>query len=231
VGGGVVVEEVGWVDLKGGVKGQPLSCMTRHFFSFSLDPCTLLPRPFARDAHAPHLNSLRPFGDTWWRLAAVCSSWQQRVGRPRAGPTSTTYWKSACSVLHPCLAPYTAPLRTHAHAYTRGARDTLLLHPMCLWALVPPLSPFRFGIAINNDSVVRTVFHKYLHPKEVFISNGVLNQGLAGAINRSGRKDGAGKCVPRCCRVHRWTVGRVVGGLLCTTAVHRWGVGGGGERG
>ena len=57
----------------------------------------------------------------------------------------------------------------------------------------------RFGIAINNDSVVRTVFHKYLHPKEVFIANGVLNQGLADAINRVGKKDATGKYVFAVC--------------------------------
>ncbi len=60
-------------------------------------------------------------------------------------------------------------------------------------AVVAAVFVCRFGIAINNDSVVRTVFHKYLHPKEVFISNGVLNLGLADAIHRVGRKDLSGK--------------------------------------
>jgi intraflagellar transport protein 52 len=31
-----------------------------------------------------------------------------------------------------------------------------------------------FGITANNDSVMRSVFYKYLHPKEVFIAEGVL---------------------------------------------------------
>ncbi|XP_068677841.1 intraflagellar transport protein 52 homolog [Montipora foliosa] len=44
-----------------------------------------------------------------------------------------------------------------------------------------------YGIMVNNDSVVRTVYYKYFHPKEVLISNGVLNR----EINRA-----AGKFVP-----------------------------------
>ena len=35
-----------------------------------------------------------------------------------------------------------------------------------------------FGISINSDVVVRTQFFKYFHPKECFVSNGVLNRGL-----------------------------------------------------
>ena len=34
----------------------------------------------------------------------------------------------------------------------------------------------QFGISVNNDSLVRTSYYKYLHPKEVFISNGILNK-------------------------------------------------------
>ena len=34
----------------------------------------------------------------------------------------------------------------------------------------------EYGMAFNTDAVVRTVYHKYLHPKEVYISNGVLNR-------------------------------------------------------
>ena len=36
----------------------------------------------------------------------------------------------------------------------------------------------EYGIMINNDSVVRTNFHKYFHPKECLVSNGVLNRGI-----------------------------------------------------
>ena len=33
----------------------------------------------------------------------------------------------------------------------------------------------QYGISINNDCVVRTAFYKYLHPKEVYIQSGILN--------------------------------------------------------
>lgn len=34
----------------------------------------------------------------------------------------------------------------------------------------------QYRISINSDCVVRTCFHKYFHPKEVFIQQGVFNQ-------------------------------------------------------
>jgi hypothetical protein len=37
----------------------------------------------------------------------------------------------------------------------------------------------EYGMSINNDSVLRNVFYKYLHPKEVFIAEGVLVPDLA----------------------------------------------------
>mmetsp|Transcript_45851 Transcript_45851/g.103839 ORF Transcript_45851/g.103839 Transcript_45851/m.103839 type:complete len:461 (+) Transcript_45851:52-1434(+) len=37
----------------------------------------------------------------------------------------------------------------------------------------------EFGVSVNSDAVVRTVFHKYHHPKEVFISNGILCQDIS----------------------------------------------------
>lgn len=40
------------------------------------------------------------------------------------------------------------------------------------------------GIMINNDAVVRTVYHKYHHPKEVLISNGVLNRSISKAAGK-----------------------------------------------
>jgi intraflagellar transport protein 52 len=36
----------------------------------------------------------------------------------------------------------------------------------------------QLGISVNNDTVVRKTFYKYLHPKEAFIGNGVLNHEL-----------------------------------------------------
>ena len=45
----------------------------------------------------------------------------------------------------------------------------------------------EFGIYMNEDCVVRTVLHKYFHPKEVCITNGITNR----AVNAA-----AGKFVP-----------------------------------
>lgn len=36
-----------------------------------------------------------------------------------------------------------------------------------------------YGVACNNDSVLRSVFYKYLHPKEVFIADGILVPDIA----------------------------------------------------
>ena len=36
----------------------------------------------------------------------------------------------------------------------------------------------QFGISVNNDTVIRTVYHKYHHPKEVMVQNGILNKDL-----------------------------------------------------
>ncbi|TMW69268.1 hypothetical protein Poli38472_001424 [Pythium oligandrum] len=47
-----------------------------------------------------------------------------------------------------------------------------------------------FGIYINSDAVIRTVYHKYHHPKEVLISNGVVNREIARVMNEiSGKKE------------------------------------------
>lgn len=45
-----------------------------------------------------------------------------------------------------------------------------------------------YGISMNNDNVVRTVYYKYLHPKEVFISNGVINREIARVATLLGSK-------------------------------------------
>lgn len=42
----------------------------------------------------------------------------------------------------------------------------------------------EYGVVVNNDAVVRTVYHKYLHPKEVFVSNGVVNSGVNAAAGK-----------------------------------------------
>ncbi|KAH9631803.1 hypothetical protein HF086_005806 [Spodoptera exigua] len=36
----------------------------------------------------------------------------------------------------------------------------------------------EFGIVVNNDCVVRAKYHKFYHPKECHISNGILNRAV-----------------------------------------------------
>ena len=36
----------------------------------------------------------------------------------------------------------------------------------------------QIGISVNGDSVIRKHFYKYLHPKEAFVGNGILNKEL-----------------------------------------------------
>ncbi|XP_063599987.1 intraflagellar transport protein 52 homolog [Penaeus indicus] len=43
----------------------------------------------------------------------------------------------------------------------------------------------EYGIAVNNDSVVRTCYYKYFHPKECLITNGVLNRAILEASGRN----------------------------------------------
>jgi intraflagellar transport protein 52 len=40
----------------------------------------------------------------------------------------------------------------------------------------------EFGIAVNNDTVVRTAHYKYMHPKEALISDGILNRAIPAAV-------------------------------------------------
>ncbi|XP_014771869.1 intraflagellar transport protein 52 homolog [Octopus bimaculoides] len=42
----------------------------------------------------------------------------------------------------------------------------------------------EYGIMINSDSVVRTSYHKYFHPKEVLVQNGVLNRAISQAAGK-----------------------------------------------
>ncbi|XP_013404647.1 intraflagellar transport protein 52 homolog [Lingula anatina] len=42
----------------------------------------------------------------------------------------------------------------------------------------------QFGIMVNNDSVVRTSYYKYFHPKEALVSNGVLNRAISQAAGK-----------------------------------------------
>eukprot|EP01086_Lenisia_limosa_P002681 TRINITY_DN16627_c0_g1_i1.p1 TRINITY_DN16627_c0_g1~~TRINITY_DN16627_c0_g1_i1.p1 ORF type:complete len:433 (-),score=78.84 TRINITY_DN16627_c0_g1_i1:30-1328(-) len=42
----------------------------------------------------------------------------------------------------------------------------------------------EFGVVSNNDSVIRTVYYKYHHPKEVHIANGVVNRDILRASGK-----------------------------------------------
>jgi len=46
----------------------------------------------------------------------------------------------------------------------------------------------QFGISVNSDSVVRTSFFKYLHPKEAFVSNGNLSDDFTRMAKGMGAK-------------------------------------------
>jgi len=36
----------------------------------------------------------------------------------------------------------------------------------------------QLGISVNADSVIRKTYFKYLHPKEAYVGNGILNNEL-----------------------------------------------------
>ena len=58
----------------------------------------------------------------------------------------------------------------------------------------------EYGMSVNADSVLRSVYYKYLHPKEVFISDGVLVPDILRQKNAvalgGGRKTSANKNAP-----------------------------------
>lgn len=51
----------------------------------------------------------------------------------------------------------------------------------------------EFGISVNNDAVVRTVYHKYQHPKECLVTNGILCEDLVRAANGEKKKEKEGE--------------------------------------
>jgi len=51
----------------------------------------------------------------------------------------------------------------------------------------------EFGISVNNDAVVRTVYHKYHHPKEALITHGTLCPDLVRSAKGERKKDEAKK--------------------------------------
>ena len=58
----------------------------------------------------------------------------------------------------------------------------------------------QIGISVNTDSVIRKTYFKYLHPKEAFIENGILNQELVRVAKGQAKendKEGGGKYAKR----------------------------------
>jgi len=57
----------------------------------------------------------------------------------------------------------------------------------------------QVGISVNTDSVIRKHFYKYLHPKEAFVGNGILNKDLVRVANGEAKKESskAGKYAKR----------------------------------
>uniref|UniRef100_A0A1I7XNW1 mannosyl-oligosaccharide 1,3-1,6-alpha-mannosidase n=1 Tax=Heterorhabditis bacteriophora TaxID=37862 RepID=A0A1I7XNW1_HETBA len=43
----------------------------------------------------------------------------------------------------------------------------------------------EYGIMVNSDAVIRTIYYKYFDPKEALISNGVLNRSIAMAAKKT----------------------------------------------
>lgn len=57
----------------------------------------------------------------------------------------------------------------------RGVSLYIVLYTPCDQSVsVRFACPFRYGMSVNSDSVTRSIFYKYLHPKEVYISEGIL---------------------------------------------------------
>lgn len=49
----------------------------------------------------------------------------------------------------------------------------------------------QMGISVNRDAVIRKSFFKYLHPKEAFIGNGILNRELVNAATGAKKEEPA----------------------------------------
>jgi hypothetical protein len=45
-----------------------------------------------------------------------------------------------------------------------------------------------FGIALRQDAVVRCAMHKYYHPKQVFVSDGIVNRAITTAVREEASK-------------------------------------------
>lgn len=47
----------------------------------------------------------------------------------------------------------------------------------------------EYGMSVNADAVLRTTHYKYMHPKEVLISDGILNRGILDAVGKGVGQD------------------------------------------
>ena len=59
----------------------------------------------------------------------------------------------------------------------------ILIYPSIHQTLSPPLS--LLSPSLPPDSVTRKVYYKFFHPKEVLITNGVLNREITRAAGKS----------------------------------------------
>lgn len=58
-----------------------------------------------------------------------------------------------------------------------------------------------FGISVNADAVVRAVFHKYMHPKEVQIPDGAVNNAVRDGVAAACREQSGGAALRASCAV------------------------------
>ncbi|VDK35669.1 unnamed protein product [Taenia asiatica] len=55
----------------------------------------------------------------------------------------------------------------------------------------------QYGILVNNDSVVRTSYYKYFHPKEALIPNGIINRAIGEAAGKASAQPGGDESCPK----------------------------------
>ena len=46
----------------------------------------------------------------------------------------------------------------------------------------------KYNMLANSDTVIRTAYFKYFHPKEVFVQNGVVDEDFVRVINKEDKK-------------------------------------------
>ena len=79
-----------------------------------------------------------------------------------------------------------------------------------------------YGMSCSNDSVLRTVYYKYLHPKEVFVSHGVLQPSLVAnkhlvisGKRKTKREQLKGDALKEATANGGWSHSCILEGLLC----------------